>query len=287
MIWLIGSRGMLGSDIKKLLKENKTPFIESNSDIDITDLKLLQNFTQLHNLTYIINCSAYTAVDLAEDERDKAFAINEKGVANIATIAKDKKSVLIHISTDYVFDGSSSTPLTEEQKTAPLNSYGESKLAGEEQIQNLWPKHYIIRTAWLYGKERNNFVKTMIRLMNERSELSIVADQWGTPTYTVDLAKSIISIIENNRENYGIYHFSNTGETNWYEFALEIYRLGKKEGIIHNQCTLSPITTEQFPTKAKRPHYSLLSKEKIKRTFSLTIPAWKESLYRCIKTMVE
>lgn len=225
MIWLIGNKGMLGTDVEILLKKEGMDYIASDQEIDITNVEELQKFAQSKPITWIINCAAYTAVDKAEDEPELAFKINSDGPQNIAEIANQKSAKLIHISTDYVFDGIKEDAYTEADAPNPLGVYGASKLLGEENIQNNLNEYFILRTAWLYGKNGNNFVYTMLRLFKERDEISVVDDQYGSPTYVQDLAVAILAIIHFNSDAYGIYHFTNEGKITWYDFAREIHRI--------------------------------------------------------------
>ena len=272
MIWLIGNKGMLGSEVELLLKGRS--YTASDKEIDITNIDVLKNFVKDKNIEWIINCSSYTAVDKAEEEIEQAFAINSMGVFNLAEIAYRNGIKLIHISTDYVFDGEIETKYHENSTPNPINVYGDSKLEGEKNIRRILTEFYIIRTAWLYGKNGNNFVNTMLRLFKEKDSINVVNDQFGSPTYTKDLAGVIIDIIDTNYE-YGIYHYTNEGKITWYEFAKEICNLANADIIIN------PITTNEYPTKAKRPKNSYLSKDKIKQY--VRIKDWKESLENYIK----
>ena len=283
MIWLIGNKGMLGSDVDYFLKETHRDYIASDIEVDITDLEQLKRFINDKKIDWIINCSAYTAVDKAEDEPGKAFKINAEGALSIAKIAREKEAKLIHISTDYVFDGEKNGSYTEDDDPNPKGVYGKSKLEGEKNIQNIIEKYFILRTAWLYGKNGNNFVYTMLRLFKEKEVVKVVSDQWGTPTHTKDLAGTIIKIIQNKSDKYGIYHFTNEGRTNWYEFAKEIYERAKKHKLIKKDLNIIPITTEEYPTKAVRPKNTYMSKEKIKSSFGLNIRDWGNSLEDFLK----
>ena len=283
MIWLIGNKGMLGNDVERLLKERGLTYCDSDKEIDITDYKALEKFGKDKKVKWIINCAGYTKVDKAEEEIDEAFRINKDGVRNIALFSAKKQIRLIHISTDYVFDGrqeGGTIAYREDDKTNPINIYGKSKLAGEEEIKKILGEYFIIRTAWLYGLQGNNFVYAMLRLFKEKEVVKVVEDQWGSPTYTVDLAKAILKIIEDDSLSYGIYHFTNEGITNWYEFALTIYKKAKRLGLIEGskKIEIQPIKTEEYPTAAVRPRYSVLSKEKIKKEFKLKIRNWDEAL---------
>ena len=282
MIWLIGNKGMLGNDVEKLLKERGLTYWGSDKEVDISDYKVLEKFGKDKKIKWVINCAGYTKVDKAEEEIDEAFRINKDGVRNIALFSAKRQIRLIHISTDYVFDGLQKAPFvySEDDETNPINIYGKSKLAGEQEIKEVFEKYFIIRTAWLYGLQGNNFVYTMLKLFKEKEVVKVVKDQRGSPTYTVDLAKGILKIIEDNSVSYGLYHFTNEGVANWYEFARTIYKKAKRLGLIegNKKVVIKPIETEDYPTKALRPRYSVLSKEKIKKEFSLKIRDWDKAL---------
>lgn len=283
MLWLIGNKGMLGNDVEKLLKERGLTYWASDKEVDISDYKALEKFGKDKKIKWIINCAGYTKVDKAEEEIDEAFRINKDGVRNIALFSAKRQIRLIHISTDYVFDGrqeGGAVVYREDDKTNPINIYGKSKLAGEEEIKNILVKYFIIRTAWLYGLQGNNFVYTMLRLFKEKDLIKVVEDQWGSPTYTVDLAGAILKIIKSESNKFGVYHFTNEGVISWYQFASEIYDKAKKLGIINvgKKVEIKPIKTEDYPTDAVRPQYSVLSKGKIKKEFNLKIRKWDEAL---------
>jgi len=285
MIWLIGNKGMLGYDVEKLLKERGLTYCASDKEVDICDYKALEKFGKDKKIKWIINCSGYTQVDKAEEEIDEAFRINKDGVRDIALFSAKRQIRLIHISTDYVFDGrqekeGDAVAYWEDDKTNPINIYGKSKLAGEEEIKKILKEYFIIRTAWLYGLKGNNFIYTMLRLFKERDLVKVVEDQWGSPTYTVDLAGAILKIIENNSVSYGIYNFTNEGITNWYEFSMTIYKKAKRVGLIESnkKVEIQPIKTEDYPTAARRPEYSVLSKKKIRKELGLKIRNWDEAL---------
>ena len=283
MIWLIGNKGMLGNDVEKLLKERGLPYWSSDKEVDIGDYKTLEKFGKDKKIEWIINCSGYTKVDQAEEETDEAFRINQDGVRNIALFSAKRRIRLIHISTDYVFDGrkeEGAFAYSEDDKTNPINIYGKSKLAGEEEIKKILEEYFIIRTAWLYGLKGNNFVYTMLRLFKEKEEIKVVSDQWGSPTYSVDLAEAILKIIEDDSVSYGIYHFTNEGMISWYEFARTIYKKAKRLGLIegNKKIEIQPIKTEDYPTAARRPRYPVLSKDKIKKEFNLKLRNWDEAL---------
>jgi len=289
MIWLIGNKGMLGNTIEKLLKERGLIYWASDTEVDIADYKALEKFGKDKEIKWAINCAGYTKVDRAEEEIDEAFRINKDGVRNIALFSAKRQIRLIHISTDYVFDGGkeASFVYSEDDKTNPINIYGKSKSAGEEEIKKILEEYFIIRTAWLYGLKGNNFVYTMLRLFKEKDVVKVVEDQWGSPTYTADLAGAILRIIEDNSVGYGIYHFTNEGTTNWYEFAKVIYKKAKRLGLVegNKKVAIQPIKTEDYPTAARRPKYSVLSKEKIKKEFGLKIKEWDKALEDFLSTL--
>jgi len=282
MIWLIGNKGMLGQDVGKLFKRKRLSYLTSDKEVDIANYQILQEFTKDIKIEWIINCSGYTDVDKAEKEIAEAFQINRDGVRNISKIAAEKQSKLIHISTDYVFDGRQRAPFaySEEDETNPINVYGKSKLAGEQEIEKILEEYFIIRTAWLYGVQGNNFVYSMLRLFKERDVVKVINDQIGSPTYTADLAGVILKIIESNFSGYGIYHFTNEGVTSWYEFARAIYDKSKDLGLLggDRRVEIRGIKTDDYPTAAKRPKCSILYKDKIKREFNLKIRNWDKAL---------
>lgn len=281
MIWLVGQNGMLGKELSKVLSDSGLEFLGTDIETDISDIAAVKSFILNKKFSHIINCAAYTAVDKAEDESEKATDINVFGVANLAFAATFLDAALIHISTDYVFGGEEDRPLCEKDAVNPVGVYGRTKLYGEYSIGfSPLRRFFIIRTAWLYGKGGKNFVSTMLNLMNSKDEIGVVADQWGSPTWTRDLAEFAVKIIKNGSDSYGIYHFSGEGKTNWYEFAEKIYELGKKTGQITSDCKINPLSTEQYPTKAKRPKYSYLSKEKAMKNFGISAAKWEDSLER-------
>ena len=284
MIWLIGNRGMLGTEVETLLNRQKRNHIATDVEVDITNVEQLKEFVSNKPISWIINCAAYTSVDKAEDEPELAFKINADGPLNIAQIAVKKNARLIHISTDYVFDGTKEGAYLETDLPNPINIYGKSKFKGEKNIAETIKNYFIIRSALLYGKNGANFVRTMLNLFREKTEVKIVADQWSSPTYASDLAEAVIRIIDIDPVTFGLYHFTNEGRTNWYQFATEIYNFAKIESLIDRYVRVLPIETSQYQTKAKRPVNSYLSKEKISRDFNLNLIPWKESLARFIST---
>jgi len=288
-ILITGKNGQLGKSLHKLVSEKKydNEFIfVGREELDLSNNNSIINYFDNHDkFDIIINCAAYTAVDKAEEEVKLANQINYLAVRQLAEIAKAQKAKLIHISTDYVFDGESNKSYTEADETNPINVYGKTKLAGEKALQAIMLTNaIIIRTSWVYSEYGNNFVKTMLNLGKERDELNVVSDQIGSPTYATDLAETILKIIDN--KNYQdkeqpteIYHYSNEGEISWYDFTKEIFKLAKID------CKVSPITTEQYPTPAKRPKSALMDKEKIVEKFSIKTPYWNESLCSCINNI--
>lgn len=308
MIWLIGCNGMLGREVARQLKENNFAFVGTDREVDITNPDALDTFqknltTSFYSLDskipesekkvdWIINCSAYTNVDKAEEDTELAAKLNAEGPLNIARVARKIGAKLIHISTDYVFGGDGNEPYTENMPKNPLGVYGKTKADGEDGIEKEMVQYYILRTAWLYGFEGKNFVYTMTNAMNARDEVKVVNDQFGSPTCTVDLSDAIITII--NKTNsakdifsapaFGIYHFTNEGQTTWFEFAQAIYKYGKKYKRITKDCIVNSCTTAEFGAKVKRPAYSVLSKEKIQRELKIKIPDWEISLKKFMKS---
>ena len=273
-ILVTGANGQLGSELA-VIAANYSKYEWIFADRKIVTLDNLEKLeSQLNDIRpdVIFNCGAYTAVDKAETEKDLAFTVNHLAVELIAKYASENNVKLIHVSTDYVFDGTSSVALDEEAITKPINVYGESKRAGEIACLNENPNSIIIRTSWVYSKFGNNFVKTMQRLMQEREEINVVNDQTGSPTYAADLAHAMIDIVDSSKWISGIYNYSNEGEISWYEFALAIKELGEYN------CNVGGISSASYPTPAKRPKFSLLDKNKIKTTYNLDIPDYKESL---------
>jgi dTDP-4-dehydrorhamnose reductase len=278
VVLVTGASGQLGQAIQFIAPSyNDYQFIfASSQDLDITNQEQVNSFFETNTIEFCINAAAYTAVDKAESEPEKAYAINVLGPKNLAQACKKHKVKLIHISTDFVFDGSSKRPYLETDKTSPVSVYGKTKQEGEQAIIENCDEHFILRTSWVYSQFGNNFMKTMVRLASERESLSIVSDQIGSPTNAVDLAKVILSIIKANNSNFGIYNFSNEGTASWFDFAEEIFRINK------NTISVNPILTEAFPTPATRPKYSVLDKTKIKTVFNLEIKNWKEALQQTI-----
>ena len=283
-ILVTGSNGQLGSEIKVLSSNSDdTLFFTDADELDITDKKAIESFIETNQIDVIINCAAYTAVDKAEEDEELADKVNHLAVKYLAEVSKDKGIKLIHVSTDYVFDGKNYKPYVEDDATNPPSVYGKTKLDGEKALLVVAPKNsIIIRTSWVYSSFGANFVKTMLKFGKEREELRIIYDQVGTPTYARDLAKAILDILPQlDSEKPEIYHYSNEGVLSWYDFAKEIMKMAKIE------CDVVPIETHEYPLPAPRPHYSLLNKRKIKKTFNITIPFWKDSLSECLIKMGE
>ncbi|WP_258105376.1 dTDP-4-dehydrorhamnose reductase [Marinoscillum sp. MHG1-6] len=279
-IIVTGSDGQLGNELKTLAKGLDWNFIFTDyQELDITNKEAVTAFFQSNCPDYCINCAAYTAVDKAESEKEKADLINVTGAENLALACSKAGAPIIHISTDFVFDGTTSRPLNEDQPTTPINYYGESKLNGELKVNEVLKEHFILRTSWLYSTFGNNFVKTMLKLGTSKPELNIISDQIGTPTYARDLAKVIIKIIQDKSEAYGLYHYSNEGIASWYDFTKAIFEYA------HISIPVNPIPTEKYPTPAARPAYSVMDKSKIKDTFDIEIPYWRDSLKECLKAL--
>jgi len=280
-VLVTGANGQLATCIKTIDYSNSDcNFIyKSSEELDITNSAVLKDFFSNNDINFCVNCAAYTAVDKAESDQEKAFEVNVIGAENLAKVCLDFNSKLIHISTDFVFNGTSKEPYKETNSTNPINVYGATKLEGEQKVQEHLESHFIIRTSWLYSEFGNNFLKTMLRLSLDRDELGIVSDQIGSPTYAMDLATIILQIIRENSSAYGIYNYSNEGTASWYDFAVAIFDL-KSVNI-----KVNAITTEDFPTPAKRPSYSVLDKTKIKTVFKIDVPHWNSSLKKAISNL--
>jgi dTDP-4-dehydrorhamnose reductase len=283
-ILITGVNGQLGSEIRELSSQfsNEVFFFEDSKTLDITNGELVGKYVGENKIEAVINCAAYTAVDKAENDFNRAEKVNAEGVKNIVTALEKVKGKLIHISTDYVFNGENFSPYTETQKTEPIGVYGKTKREGEEYVLNSNIEAIIIRTAWVYSGYGNNFVKTMMRLAKEREKLNVIFDQVGSPTYAKDLGKVCLDILINiNKidQKSKIYHYSNEGIASWYDFAKEIMEIAKID------CGVYPIETKDYPTPAKRPSYSVLNKANIKNDFNIEIPYWRDSLKECIKEL--
>jgi dTDP-4-dehydrorhamnose reductase len=276
-ILVTGSRGQLGSELQELSTrhDNHRFFFYDLPDLDITSSDHVTALCREHDIEAIINCAAYTAVDKAESDAEAAFRVNRDGAAVLAACAKERNALLVHISTDYVFNGKSNTPYCEKDPASPLGVYGESKWEGEECIRRIAPSYWILRTSWLYSIYGANFVKTMLRLGTERSELNVVCDQIGTPTWAADLAAALVSMLEQYDKNCqysGTYHYSNEGVCSWYDFSQAIMEIARLP------CKVMPVESAQYPQIAPRPHYSVLNKSAIKQDWKLEIPHWRVSL---------
>jgi len=281
-VLVTGANGQLANCIKDIgaFYPNLNLIYTDYLELDICNIKQVKIFFKENPpIHYCINCAAYTAVDKAETDVEKAFEINSKGAKNLAISCFVNNTVLIHVSTDFVFDGNKLDAYSETDTTNPISVYGNSKLKGEEEIIKILNNFFIIRTSWLYSEHGSNFLKTMLKLSEERTSLKIVSDQFGTPTYAKDLAKVILNIINSKNNKFGIYHYSNEGETNWYEFAKTFFDFK------NIKTTLKPIKTEAYPTPAKRPRFSVLDKTKIKNTFDIKIPYWEDSLKTAISNL--
>jgi dTDP-4-dehydrorhamnose reductase len=276
-----GANGQLANEIRIIAAHYPQYefFFTTKEELPIENTEAVKSFFEKNKIDYCVNCAAYTAVDEAESEKEKTFLINADAVGNLANICNIFQTKLIHISTDYVYDGSSNIPLKEDSKTGSVNIYGESKLKGEELALEKNPSTLIIRTSWVYSSFGNNFVKTMLRLFKEKTEINVVADQYGSPTYAADLATTIMKFVERmqqGKELSGIFNYCNEGIITWYQFAEEI------KSLTNSNCIINPIPTSSYKTAARRPQYSVLDTSKIKQTLQLSIPGWKESLKKCI-----
>ncbi len=280
-VLVTGANGQLGGALKLIAKQSQNDFLFFFTDkqmLDITNFESVRRFVIQNNIHILINCAAYTHVDASEDAFEMANQINHLAVKNLAEIAKEQQLKFVHISTDYVFDGTASVPYLETDSTQPVNKYGLSKLLGEQAIQAVNPKNtLIIRTSWLYASKGRNFVNTMLRLGEERTTISVVNDQFGSPTYAVNLAKAILQLLPSiQNKEVEIFHYSDKGSCSWFEFSKEIMLLSNK------RCTVQPIDTKAFPTKAKRPAYSVLNTQKIQTVFQISTMPWKEALQECV-----
>lgn len=280
-ILIFGASGQLGQCIQTVASIDQINNIISpvETEADILNVDALTLLFEKHKPTYAINCAAYTAVDKAEDDADIAEKVNVKGAENLALLCKRYSTVLIHISTDFVFKGDAATPRNESDEADPISVYGQTKLNGEYAVAKALDEHFIVRTGWLYSEYANNFAKTMLKLGADRDELRIIADQVGTPTYAIDLAGFLLHIISTGSKAYGTYHYSNEGVTSWFDFARAIF------DIAGTKVKAVPIRTDEYPTKATRPAYSVMDKTKAKQTFNIEIPYWRDSLITCISKL--
>lgn len=279
-VLVTGAHGQLGRELTALLSECGISFYAaSRNDMDITSMEAVRKKLREVNPTVIIHAAAYTNVDQAEADEDLAYSINAYGSRHVAIAAREIGASLCYISTDYVFNGQGLKPYNEYDRPEPIGVYGQSKFAGEELVKSLCDKYFIVRTSWVFGQYGNNFVKTMLRLSEEKKEIGVVTDQIGSPTYTADLARFLLSLIQT--EKYGIYHASNTGSCSWYEFAQAIFELTNKDTIVR------PVTTEQFPRPAKRPSYSVLNHVAIRANGFKELPHWRDALHSFLQEIGE
>ncbi|WP_339753667.1 dTDP-4-dehydrorhamnose reductase [uncultured Winogradskyella sp.] len=280
-VLVTGGNGQLAKCIRDIDSklEGYNFIYKDASELNILNEDLIKSCFLKYNFKYLINCAAYTAVDKAESDADNAHKINTQGSENLAKICSAFNTTLIHISTDFVFNGDSKAPYKEEDKTNPIGVYGASKLNGEQRIKEILDQYFIIRTSWLYSEHGENFLKTMLRLSKDHNELGVVGDQIGSPTYAKDLAAVILKIIEKNNTDYGLYHYSNLGVISWFDFASEIFSQS------HIIIKLNNIKTEQYPTPAERPNYSVLDASKISKALDIEIPNWKDSLSKALSNL--
>jgi dTDP-4-dehydrorhamnose reductase len=278
---VLGASGQLGQCLKAVASKRNIDTLDfpDESAANILDVDKLRALFAEKKPAYVINCAAYTAVDKAEDDVDLCRLINKQGALNIALLCKEFGAKLVHVSTDFVFEGAIPELLKEDDVAEPINIYGLTKLEGEVDIIDNLNEHYIIRTSWLYSEYANNFVKTMLKLGADRDELSIIADQIGSPTYAIDLAGVILDVIASGKTEYGVYHYSNEGSISWFDFAKGIF------DISNTKVKVNPIPTSAYPTKAVRPKFSVMDKTKIKTTFGIEVPYWRDSLVRCIEQL--
>lgn len=281
-ILVTGANGQLGQSILEQSKNYKEIecFFVTRNELDITNEELINHYFEDKSFDFVINCAAYTAVDKAEDDQENAYLVNAKATEFLAKITNEKGIPFIHVSTDYVFDGTEAQPRLETNQTNPIGVYGQTKLDGENLALENNLKTIILRTAWVYSRFGNNFVKTMLRLFNDKDSISVVADQIGSPTNAIDLADAILTIISKDDLTYGIFNYSNEGECSWFEFAQKIKEFS------NSTIEINPVPTSAYPTKAKRPAYSLLDKSKIKEVYQLDIPTWEDSLKEELKYLI-
>ena len=282
-VLITGAQGQVGKELTQIANEKGFEVISAGrGDLDITQAKNVESYITQCQPGIVINAAAFTAVDKAESEQDLAFAINRDGAKNIACACKKQNIPLLHISTDYVFDGTKSKSYSEDDSVSPLGVYGESKWQGEEAIRNNLSDYLILRVAWVFGAQGNNFVKTMLRLGNDRDELNVVADQFGGPSPARSIAQTLIDLVEQYQKNitltWGTYHYCGNSKTTWYDFAKEIFKQAFESGLLIKQVKVNPITTAEYPTAAKRPGNSMLDCSKLKKTFGIEMPEWKEAL---------
>ena len=285
MIWLVGNQGMLGAEMSNVFSSQKIDFVGTDADVDITRHDEVSKFVEGQNFSHIVNCAAYTNVDKAESEYELAWKINALGVKNLALFAQKMGSVLVHFSTDYVFDGRSTQPYQETDMPNPVSAYGKSKLEGERFVSAACERCYIFRISWLYGAHRSNFVKTMLRLFSERDVVSVVCDQRGAPTWTYELAVHMARLVQDDPEKFGIYHYSDDGNISWFDFACKIRDLAQKHGSLDKKVTIEPIPSENYPTPAVRPRFSIFDRKKIREELGIHPNPWEENLEKCIESI--
>lgn len=276
-IWITGASGMLGKDLVQVAVRAGHHVIATDREVDITKANQVSAWLAANAVDVLINCAAYTAVDLAETETDRAHSINVEGADILACETAHKKIPMIHVSTDYVLNGEPPHALTEEAPLQPINAYGRTKAEGEYRVRMGNPKHWIVRTAWLYGLHGKNFVKTMLKVMNEHESLRVVDDQHGSPTWTVDLALALVAIAEKGT-HFGTYHYTNNGQVTWYGFACEIQRQALERQLLNRNAMIHAVDSSAYPTPAARPKWSVLDKTLIQKTFGVEVPHWKDSL---------
>jgi dTDP-4-dehydrorhamnose reductase len=278
MIWLVGRGGMLGTEVGRMLRAAGLDFVATGREVDITSVPAVEGFAGGRDIRWIINCAAYTAVDRAEDEPDACRRLNADGPRNLARWAASNDAALLQVSTDYVFSGEGSVPYREDDPIGPRSVYGTTKAEGEEAVRRLCPRHLIVRTAWLYGAAGPNFVYTMLRLMRTKDKLGVVDDQNGAPTWAADLARLFPEMLRLADGRWGTYHASGEGQCTWYGFARAILDEAVGRGLVGVRPELTPLTTAQYPTKARRPAWSVLSKAKLQSAFGVALPPWRDSL---------
>ena len=277
-IWLLGDRGMLGRQMAGELRKAGQVFLASDREVDIGDLRSLEAFSRGRKISWIINCAAYTAVDLAETERAAAFRVNAQGAENLAKVAAGLGARLVHFSTDYVFDGSQCRPYGEGDPPRPLSQYGLSKWQGEKLLSAAWPSVFIFRISWLYGVFGGNFVNTMLKFFREKSEVRVVNDQFGSPTYAGALARNVARLAGSDSERYGLYHYCDGGVISWYDFAARIMERALQTGLLEKRIPLVPIPSAEFPTRAVRPAYAALDHGKVARELGFAVHGWQANL---------
>ena len=283
---------MLGKELCERFSAEGTAFFGTGSGVDIADRDSLLDFAkkkaaETGKIDFVVNCAAYTAVDSAEDDEEGAARVNSQGAGNVALAARTLGCPLVHVSTDYVFDGNARAPYTEDSPISPLGAYGRTKAEGERAVARETDSFYILRTAWLYGIHGKNFVTTMLRLMNERESVKVVSDQRGSPTSCMTLARVIAEIARGKGVPFGVYHVTDLGDISWFDFAGEILRQGRKRGLVGGGCAVLPCATADYPTKARRPAYSVLDKSKIQSALNISLPDWKDSLGEFLDRLAE